>query len=174
VIIFLIGLPGCGKTTLGRAINAATGLPFTDLDEAIEAAANCSISEIFKIHGEPAFRSMEHDILASLCTGGTGIVACGGGTACSAENIKLMQANGCIVWLQAQRDIVLRRLCEARRQRPLIANLNDEEIAKWLDDKTDARRPFYSQASRIFDSSRLDTADEIAETVAKFREEFNL
>lgn len=161
----------CGKTTLGRAVAACADISFIDLDEAVEQAAGMTVSEIFATMGEDTFRHMESETLASLAAARPGrrmLVACGGGTPCHGRNMELMLASGTVVWLDACRDITLRRLEEAMSTRPLVAGKTRDELETFVDANLAARMPFYSRAHLRFDSSRLDTPGEIADTTARF------
>ncbi len=80
-MIVLIGFMGAGKTTVGRLLAAKLGLPFTDSDEVIEERAGLPIPRIFARDGEPAFRQLEHEVIAGLLAGPGAVLALGGGAA---------------------------------------------------------------------------------------------
>lgn len=177
--IFLIGFPGCGKTTLGRALASAGAARFLDLDDEIERRAAMSVTEIFRRLGESRFRQLEADTLADICRHSDDgaqqlVVACGGGTPCRPGAMEAMKAAGTVVWLKASRQRLLQRLIEGRHKRPKIADLDDGAIARYLDDTGRERSHHYSLADRCFDSSLLDTPAEIDLTVADFINQFNL
>lgn len=172
--IFLIGLPGSGKSTLGRALQSAGVADFIDLDQAIEERVGMSVREIFDRQGEAAFRRLETDTLHSLVAGSdTGgrilVVACGGGTPCFGDNLDHMLATGRVVYLQARRDILIRRLLDAGDSRPLLRGRDADGVGRYVDDLTACRHPFYSRANATFDSSQLDTVEQIAATVERFK-----
>lgn len=177
-VIFLIGLPGSGKSTLGRALQGAGIADFVDLDSAIEARAGMSVAQIFAAEGEASFRRIETQTLADIITRAAAdddrqprllAVACGGGTPCFGDNMDRMLAAGTVVELQASRDILIARLIEAGDSRPLLAGLDAGAVGRYIDRTAAARKPYYSRAHAAFDSSRLDTAAEIAESVELFR-----
>lgn len=185
--IYLIGLPACGKTTLGRALPAAArrlgveGLRFEDLDEAVEAAEGRSIAEIFRSEGEEAFRRAESALLRGISegpdSGGILVLACGGGTPCSGDNLEYMLSRGLVVELRATREATLRRLLEAPpEQRPLVGKVHGDPGA--LSDEVEAlaarRRPWYSRAQASFDSTRLETEEQVRETSEAFVRQFIL
>ncbi|MCF0218173.1 MAG: shikimate kinase [Muribaculaceae bacterium] len=172
--IFLIGFPGCGKTTLGCAVAAVSPLSFIDLDEAVAARAGKSVPRIFAEDGEEAFRRLEAETLAALCAQPDTLIATGGGTPCVAGLMDAMLANGTVVWLTASRERLLDRLIEGRAKRPHIAHEDAEGIGRYIDSLLPLRTPFYERAHTRFDANRLDTADELAESVAKFLTTFNL
>ena len=115
----LVGLPGSGKTTLGRQLAAHFNRPFLDLDMAIEARTGRDVREIFAEKGEAAFRDIEAAVLrAALAAGGPPLVlATGGGTPCFHNNMALLNQAGITLWL----DISVAELA---------ARLAPEEVAK--------------------------------------------
>lgn len=166
--IFLIGYMGCGKTTLGNALAPLTGLRFVDLDDYIESREGMKISEIFASRGEAAFRDMERQALAEVAAMEDVIVGCGGGTPCRPGAMELMNARGTTVYLDASFPRLLERLKEGRAKRPLIASLDDEELARFITSSLETRMPYYSLASESFPSDRLEDEEQIAESCNAF------
>jgi len=163
----------CGKTTLGRALQAATGIGFIDTDAAVEREAGMTVSDIFARYGEARFRRLESAVLARVCAGGNRcIVACGGGTPCRSENMDMMLSHGMVVWLDADTDITVRRLLDAPGQRPLADGLDASGMREMVLCGKAAREKHYSRAHARFDSSRLDTRAEIDESVQSFIKQF--
>ncbi|MDE6310307.1 MAG: shikimate kinase [Muribaculaceae bacterium] len=181
-VVFLIGLPACGKTTLGQALarlsTPETPISFTDLDSAVEAGEGISISRIFAEMGEPYFRHAESRVLRLVAeTPGRGplIVACGGGTPCNEENIAYMLERGHVVELQASREATLRRLLEAPpEQRPLVSRVHGDPdlLGRELDALAQRRAPWYGRAHSTFDSTRLETPRQVASTCREFIRRF--
>ncbi|MCL2081739.1 MAG: shikimate kinase [Oscillospiraceae bacterium] len=101
--IVLIGMPGCGKTSIGTELAGIMDRPFADTDEQIEMAAGKTVAAIFSEDGENAFRELETKLLTELCKQNGGIVATGGGVVKHPVNKHIMQQNGVIVFLE--RDI---------------------------------------------------------------------
>ena len=97
--IVLIGMPGCGKSSVGRALAAALHRPFVDADSEIERRAGCPIPEIFAKEGEEAFRKLESSVLADLGKASGTVIATGGGSVTRPENYPSLHQNGKIVWL---------------------------------------------------------------------------
>jgi shikimate kinase len=91
-MIVLVGFMGAGKTTVGRLLAAAVGVPFLDSDHMIEARTGRAIPEIFAADGEPAFRALEHEVIADLLRGPDAILALGGGAPEHEETRKLLAA----------------------------------------------------------------------------------
>ncbi len=165
---FLIGYMGSGKTTLGRAVSARTGVRFIDLDDYIEQREGCTIREIFATRGEAAFRDIERQALAEVCAMTDTLVACGGGTPCFGDNMEVMNSRGLTVYLDAPHSSLLSRLKEGRAARPLIASLSDDELGEFITTQLDRRLPYYTRATLSFDSSRLEDPDQVNESVDRF------
>jgi shikimate dehydrogenase len=122
--IALIGMPGCGKSTVGRALAQTMGRPFSDIDELIEAAAGKSIPEIFAEDGEEAFRQLETRILAEETKKNGLVIATGGGVVTRPENFGLLRQNSLIVYIKRE----LSELCTEGR--PLSQGVGIAELAK--------------------------------------------
>lgn len=170
--IYLIGFMGSGKTTLGRALAAATGLRFIDLDEYIEEQSGATVREIFATRGEAAFREIERATLLEVSRMDDVIVACGGGTPCFGSNMELMNTTGLTVLLEASFPRLLERLTEGRAKRPLIAAMERDELEAYIRTTLNARMPHYSKARGRFGSDELETAEMIAASVARFTDRF--
>lgn len=97
--LILIGLPASGKTTVGRQLAQRLDMPFFDCDEAIGAAAGCSVSDIFACRGEAYFRELEHRTLETLCRKEGCVIATGGGAVLREDNRLLLQRSGTVFWL---------------------------------------------------------------------------
>ena len=168
--IFLIGFMGTGKTTLGRALVAMeeVNVTFVDLDEHIESHFGMPVKEIFRRHGEAAFRDYESQALCELGAQSDIIVGCGGGTPCQAGNMEWMNNHGVTVVLRASHEALLRRLLEAQAQRPLLNGMDAEQLSAFIDAKQAEREPFYGKAQMEFDSDLLETPEDVAESCRKF------
>lgn len=171
--IFLIGYMGSGKTTLGNAVAARAHIPFVDLDHYIEQSEGMTVKEIFAAKGENGFRLIERQALTHFCCSQTPIlVACGGGTPCFFDNMELMNSAGTTIFLDASIPTLVRRLSQARAQRPLIANLNDEQLAEFINKNLNARLPLYSKCSARFTSDNLESEEMIDTSARNFIENF--
>lgn len=171
--IYLIGFMCSGKTTLGHALAKRLSMPFYDLDDYVESKAGMSISRIFETHGEDAFRDLESRALAELSQGAPAIIACGGGTPCRDSAWSVMRAPCSLsVWLHPDNaERLLNRLLDGREKRPLIAGISGaDEMARFAEDTMLKRKPYYNKADAKFDSSYLETTDEIEASVDKFIE----
>ena len=117
--LFLVGLPGAGKSTLGRSLARRLGMPFVDADTELERRLGVTIPTIFEIEGEAAFRDREEASLAELVVR-TGIVlATGGGAVIRPANRERLKANGTVVYLHAE-PATLRERTRKSHHRPLL------------------------------------------------------
>lgn len=176
--VFLIGLMGAGKSTLGRALETSVaGCRFIDLDDEIESRAGMTVTEIFARQGEVAFRRLEAETLADVASAagrgdGFTVVATGGGTPCRPGAMELMNATGLTVWLEASEERLLNRLWLESARRPLIAGRLPGDILGIMRAQRAAREPYYGKAQRRFCSDRLETPGEIEATVREFTDTF--
>jgi shikimate kinase len=141
VNVYLIGMMGVGKTTVGRLLAQELGYGFVDTDDVIVKAAGKSINEIFDQDGEGVFRQLESDVLGQVCAFTKLTIATGGGIIQRQENWSYLH-HGLIVWLDVPVEILLQRLAEDTT-RPL---LKDNDPLGKLRSLLEARTPLYSQA----------------------------
>jgi shikimate kinase len=119
LILFLVGMPGSGKSTVGRQIARRLALPFIDSDHVIEQRLGCSIREYFGREGEDAFRDIEQQVLAELAQGADAVVATGGGAVLREANRRALREGGKVVYLRSSPEELYRRL-RHDTQRPLL------------------------------------------------------
>lgn len=165
VRVFLMGFMGAGKTTLGKALAKDLGVSFIDLDQYIESRFMKSVTQIFASRGEQGFREIESRLLREVGEFDDVIVSCGGSTPLIGDNMEYMLQHGQTVYLKCNNDTLLRRLKAARSQRPLIASKNDQELALFIESETARREPGYLKAEYICPGDRLESRDQISETV---------
>lgn len=146
--IVLVGLMGCGKSSIGKRLALRLGLPFVDADEEIEAVAAKSISEIFADHGEEFFRDRERKVIARLLSQGPQVLATGGGAYMHEETRRAIRANAVSIWLKADLNVLMRRVSK-RDTRPLLKTPNPEATMRKL---MEARYPVYAEADITVDS----------------------
>ena len=152
--VVLVGLMGAGKTSIGRRLAARLGLPFRDADTEIEAAAGCTIPELFARYGEREFRDGERRVIRRLLSGDPLVLASGGGAFMDAETRAAVREEAISIWLRCPLQVLLRRVA-GRDNRPLLADGNRAEILQRL---MDVRYPVYAEAEVI-----VDCGDESAE-----------
>jgi len=151
--IILIGMPGCGKSTVGKLLAAQSGKTFMDADEEIVRLAGCDIPEIFATQGEAAFRQLETSVLTDLGSQSGLIIATGGGCVIRPENYPLLHQNGRIFWLQ--REIASLPI----NGRPLSQKTPPEELYR-------QRKPLYEAfADAVIDNNC--SAEKAAEQILR-------
>jgi shikimate kinase len=129
--IVLVGMPGSGKSSIGRRLAQHLSLEFIDADQEIEAAAGMSIADIFTQHGEPYFRAGEARVIARLLDKGPQVVATGGGAFVNAATRAVVRTRAVSVWLKADVDLLLRRV-KRKNDRPLLRVADPEAVLKSL------------------------------------------
>ena len=102
--LVLIGMPGSGKSAVGKILTETTGKPLADTDQLIVEKAGKSIPEIFREDGEPAFRDLESEIIRELSLQGGQVISTGGGAVLRPENVTLLRQNGRLFWLDRAPD----------------------------------------------------------------------
>jgi shikimate kinase len=157
--IYLIGLMGAGKTTIGRQLASALRLPFYDSDRAIVENTGVDISTIFEYEGEEGFRNREQAMIAQLTDIDGIVLATGGGAVLREDNRKQLQSNGFVVYLQCSIEHILQR---TRRdtQRPL---LNTDDPKQQLETLFHEREPLYLSCADF----KIDTGEIQSRLVVK-------
>ena len=165
--IVMIGLMGAGKSRIGRDLATKVGLPFVDADDEIVKAAGCSVSDIFELYGEKAFRDVEERVISRLLNDEVQIIATGGGAFMNANIRKAISKHGVSIWLKAELDVLVERTSR-RRGRPLLENGDPAAILKGL---MDERYPVYSEANIVVVSQDVPidaTVDATADALAAY------
>lgn len=146
---------GCGKSTKAKQLAARLDCPVIDLDAVIVQQEDKTIAEYFAAHGEDGFRKLESETLKNYPYPETCVVATGGGLPCFFDNMKWMNANGKTVYLQMAPPLLVSRL-HNRQKRPLIANMDDEQLLAFIEKKLAERDPFYTKAHLMINAFDLD------------------
>jgi len=155
MIIFLVGYMGCGKSTKAKQLAHRLECPVIDLDAEIVNKSGKTIAEYFEAYGESGFRDYESEMLKSYPYPETCVVATGGGLPCFFDNMDWMNNRGLTIYLQMTPAALVSRLFN-RQKRPLIKDLNDEELFVFIEEKLKERDPFYTKAKLIVDAFDLD------------------
>ena len=153
--IALVGLMGVGKSSVGRRLSNAIGLPFRDTDAEVEAAAGRSVAEIFLALGEPAFRDGERRVIARVLDGPPLVMATGGGAFIHAETRALIKEKAISIWLKTDIAILARRVAR-KETRPLLAGKDPLEV---LRAQVESRYPIYAEADLVVET--LDTVHHV-------------
>lgn len=148
--IVLVGLMGAGKSSIGRRLAQRLGLPFIDADKEIEAAAGCTIEEIFSRLGEAAFRDGERRVILRLLERPPHVLATGGGAFIDPQIRARVKETAVSVWLHADLDLLVRRVSR-RSNRPLLKQGQPRDVLAALIAK---RYPLYAEAD-----IRVESAD---------------
>ena len=160
--IVLVGVPGAGKTTVGKLLAKDLGIDFFDSDQVIESRAGKNVSDIFTQDGEPAFRKLEHDVIVELLGSSNAVVALGGGSLGNDET-RARVKGATAVWLVAGLAQAVDRVGMNRNRPLLLGNVRGQ-----LADLMAAREPFYKEVAAIaVDTSRLIPSEVVTEIVAE-------
>lgn len=160
VNLYLIGMMGVGKTTVGRLLAKELSYGFVDTDNVIAQATGKSINELFAQVGEAGFRQVESDVLSQVCAFTKLTISTGGGIVLRRENWGYLH-HGLIVWLDASVELIYSRLAEDTT-RPL---LQDADLKGKLRSLLEQRTPLYSQADLHITVGEGETPEEIAKRV---------
>lgn len=163
--VYLIGLPGSGKTTLGKALATLLGYSFTDLDQVIVSQEGMSIPELFRIRGEAAFRLAEQQAVRRMAMAdGNMVIATGGGAPCFHDNMERMNATGTTLYIDVPVAEIIRRMEAGKESRPLLAMSGEESLADRINRLDAERRPRYAQAKLTIKGATI-TADDLLQVL---------
>ncbi len=156
--IFLTGFMGSGKSYWGRIWAELAGFQFIDLDNEIEQDTQTSIEKLFDQSGEEHFREVEAFVLRSLNLKNNVVVACGGGTPCFYGNMQWMNDRGMTVYLKAMPSFLWNRIKQEKAVRPLLKNVNENELLFFIEKKLQERENFYQRAKVILNAEDLNSS----------------
>jgi len=163
--IFLIGMMGCGKTTIGRKIAEALDRPFVDLDEAIEKRTNRTINDIFENSGEFHFRTCEAQVLRDIPRNfPEAIIATGGGTPLHFNNMSFLNNNGLTIFLDINIHLLTERLADQRETRPLLRR---DDWETFLEGLAAQRRSAYEKAQVSLEINSNDAQQSVEAILAQ-------
>jgi shikimate kinase len=161
--LFLVGMPGAGKTTLGRALAQHLRLPFVDLDAFIAELAGQPVADILEEQGEYNFREMEHEALHHVLERPQRlVVATGGGTPCYFANMEAMNDHGRTVYLSVTVPELHRRLVHQAQHRPLLMNRVGHSLELYLEQLLHEREPYYARAHGVVQRDAATLQDVLA------------
>ncbi|NVO18200.1 MAG: shikimate kinase [Bacteroidetes bacterium] len=157
--IFIIGYMGSGKSTFGPKLAREMNIPFFDLDDEFEARYRINISGFFLKYGEFHFRDIEHKLLVELAKQEEFILATGGGTPCYLQNMEFMNSCGITVFLKVPLDVLVKRLNESPKKRPLLNSFSQNDFNKHVEDHLRQREFYYESAKLILSPLQIDPKD---------------
>jgi shikimate kinase len=159
--LILVGLPGVGKTTIGKEVARKLGRSFLDFDQEIERRSGMEVREIFRLKGEDHFRELEFGLTKELSSAGGMVLSPGGGWITQSKSVELLRSVGRIIYLRASPEAVARRLRRVET-RPLLAGRDPVVALRELYQK---RRALYETADTVIDTERLARQQLIAKVV---------
>ena len=154
--LILVGLPGAGKSTLGRRVAQRLGRSFVDFDAEIERREGMTVAQIFATYGEPYFRRRELELTQELAEQGGMVLAPGGGWIMIPGALALLRPPGRMIYLRVRPEVAIRRLERARHVRPLLQVPEPlAELRRLLGERESA----YQLADLVLDTDLLDTRE---------------
>jgi shikimate kinase len=154
--IYIIGFMGSGKTTAGKKLASLLGWSFIDLDKRIEEYAGKTIPEIFSQSGEDYFRIIETQLLRNLKMCTKTVISTGGGTPCYIDNMDYMIETGLTIYLKLTPAELKSRLSQSKGKRPLIKDLDQNELTSFIKEKLAVREKWYERSDITMDGIDLD------------------
>jgi shikimate kinase len=170
--VFITGMPGSGKTTIGKLLAYDLSVPFYDLDKLIEQHEKKTIPAIFKEEGEEHFRRIENKTLLEFLNKHRGeiyVLSLGGGTVCFFDCIKTIKLHGVLIYLETEIDQLVQQLSANKNNRPVFDARDENGFRKQIENMLEKRKPFYTKANFTIQTSsdaRITMAD-IVEIVGK-------
>ncbi len=164
--VVLIGLPGAGKSTVGRAVARRLEVPFIDFDRLIEARTGGTIAAFFAEHGEPAFRALEVEVTRELAGASPAVLAPGGGWVTSPGVMELLRPPALIVHLRIRPRAAVARLRRSRVVRPLLQTPDPLATMRrlWAE-----RRGLYARADAELNVEVIEQQELVGKIVALAR-----
>ncbi|NWF88647.1 MAG: shikimate kinase [Ignavibacteriaceae bacterium] len=173
-IIYLAGFMGAGKSTIGPILANTIGWNFFDLDQLIEKKHNKKVRDIFEQEGESSFRKYESETLLELSNQNNLVVALGGGTMASDDNLKVLKKTGTTIYLKANTESFYKRLRYKRDRPNLGVNESDdfskEKLTNRIDQLLAKRSQYYEQADIVIETDNYSvgkTVDKIVKLLGK-------
>lgn len=156
--IFLIGFMSSGKSSIGRQLAKKLNREFMDLDQMIEKESRKSIPQIFEEEGEEVFRELESKALKSIPKERGLVLALGGGTPCNEDNLAFIKSNGISIYLKIEPSILIGRLRQNAGKRPLLKDMDPQQLADFVHQKMMEREKYYDMADHILKSNNPTAA----------------
>jgi len=151
--VVIVGLPGSGKTSIGRAAARLLNWPFIDFDTEIEHREHASVAQIFATNGEAHFRALEQDLTREMAQCSGTMMSAGGGWVTNRESVVLLRQTGRIIYLRATPELLVARLATARVPRPLLLVPDPLGVLREL---YEVRRPLYEEADLTIETELVE------------------
>lgn len=148
--VYLIGMPGSGKTETGKWLANKLGWDFADLDDMVENSSGRTIADIFNRDGEETFRLLERKALEHTFSMNHTVISCGGGTPAWYDNMDRMSSKGLTIYLNTDLNIIAERLINDGQARPVLEVEPGRDMAMKLEALAAKRRPYYSRAKVVW------------------------
>lgn len=161
--IVLIGFMGAGKSTIAAHLSRLYDMDVIEMDQLIAEREGMSISDIFKVHGEPYFRDLETNLLIEMQARKNVVISCGGGVPMRERNVAEMKKNGRVVLLTARPETILKRV-KHDHSRPLLENNKNEAF---IADLMGQRKEKYEAAADIIVETDNKTTAQICEELVQ-------
>ena len=165
--LIFVGLPGSGKSTVGREVATHIGATFVDLDKVVERKAGMPVDRVFGEVGEAAFRKMESEAMGTLLEGEPCVLAPGGGWAAQPGEMERAKAHGFVIYLKSTITAAVERSSDLPEGRPIL--MSDDPFEK-MRELLEARQPFYAMAHAQIDNINRPVAEVITEAVTLARQ----
>jgi shikimate kinase len=149
--IYIVGMPGAGKTHFGRLLSKGLNMQFKDIDELIEKQTGMSVKQLVDEKGESHFRELEHEVLMKTSLFNRIVISCGGGTPVYYNNMEWMKKNGIVVFLDTDLKQISSRIQQNITRRPMFLGLSGDEIDRKLKELYDLRKKFYLKSEIVID-----------------------
>jgi shikimate kinase len=165
MIVFLIGMPGSGKTHYGKQWAKQANAKFIDLDKTITTAEGISINQIVEQFGWAYFRTAEQFWLNQLINNNSNqlsFIAVGGGTPIFYNNMAVMNQAGVVIYLQQPVSYLVTTILANPNSRPMFAGLNQNEVKEKIEQLLKEREPFYNQAKHILKPNAQTSWEQVA------------
>lgn len=164
--VFLCGMMGSGKSTIGKQLATELNVPFTDLDKLIEESEKMTIPEIFNQKGEEGFREIEKKQIVKITGSAEGVVALGGGSLQNQQIVDHLKLYGWLIYIDASQVEILDRLSDTSG-RPMLQN--SEELEQRISTLFDQRTKFYVQAHFSIQTEKKSVEQVTTEIVKKLK-----
>lgn len=166
--LVLIGYRGSGKSAVGQALAERLGWPFLDTDTLIQQQAGRTIREIYADQGEPVFREFESRIVADVARRDRHIIGTGGGVILRSSNVSALKANGRLIWLAANPEVLWGRILTDPIRRTTRPSPNLTTGLQQIRDALRERDPLYRQAADLTVDTTTRPIPEIVEDILRF------